>query len=122
MRARFPDIPRRVSGYNLDQLLPELGFNVARALVGTESTCTVVTEAVLHLSVSPRHRRLVVLGYPDVFAAADAVPSLLRHPLLALEGFDGTLTDQMRARPLHVEHLALLPKGRGWLLAELGAD
>jgi len=122
VRARFPDIPRRVSGYNLDQLLPEHGFNVARALVGTESTCAVVTEAVLHLSVSPRHRRLVVLGYPDVFAAADAVPSLLRHPLLALEGFDGTLTDQMRARPLHVEHLALLPKGRGWLLAELGAD
>ena len=122
VRARFPDIPRRVSGYNLDQLLPEHGFHVARALVGTESTCVVVTEAVLRLSVSPRHRRLVVLGYPDVFAAADAVPSLLRHPLLALEGFDGTLVDQMRARPLNVEHLELLPTGRGWLLAELGAD
>ncbi len=122
VRARFPDIPRRVSGYNLDQLLPEHGFHVARALVGTESTCAVVTEAVLRLSVSPRDRRLVVLGYPDIFAAADAVPSLLRHPLLALEGFDGTLIDQMRARPLHVEHLALLPGGRGWLLAELGAD
>jgi FAD/FMN-containing dehydrogenase/Fe-S oxidoreductase len=122
VRARYPDIPRRVSGYNLDQLLPEHGFHVARALVGTESTCAVVTEALLRLSASPRHRRLVVLGYPDVFAAADAVPSLLRHPLLALEGFDGTLIDQMRARPLHVEHLALLSEGRGWLLAELGAD
>ncbi len=97
VRARFPHIPRRVSGYNLDQLLPEHGFHVARALVGTESTCVVVTEATLRLSASPRHRRLVVLGYPDVFAAADAVPSLLRHPLLALEGFDGTLVDQMRA-------------------------
>ena len=122
VRARFPDIPRRVSGYNLDQLLPEHGFHVARALVGTESTCAPVTEAVLRLSVSPRHRRLVVLGYPDIFAAADAVPSLLRHPLIALEGFDGTLIDQMRARPLNIEHLALLPDGRGWLLAELGAD
>lgn len=122
VRARFPNIPRRVSGYNLDQLLPEHGFHVARALVGTEGTCAVVTEAVLRLSVSPRHRRLVVLGYPDIFAAADAVPSLLRHPLLALEGFDGTLIDQMRARPLNVEHLVLLPEGRGWLLAELGAD
>ena len=122
VRERFPDIPRRVSGYNLDQLLPEHGFHVARALVGSESTCVVVTEAVLRLTVSPRQRRLVVLGYPDVFAAADAVPSLLRHPLLALEGFDGTLVDQMRARPLNVEHLALLPAGRGWLMAELGAD
>jgi FAD/FMN-containing dehydrogenase/Fe-S oxidoreductase len=121
-RARFPDIPRRVSGYNLDQLLPEKGFHVARALVGTESTCGVVTEAVLRLTVSPQHRRLVVLGYPDIFAAADAVPSLLRHRLLALEGFDGTLIDQMRAQRLNVENLDLLPEGRGWLLAELGAD
>ena len=122
VRARFPDIPRRVSGYNLDELLPERGFHVARALVGSESTCAVVTEATLHLSVSPRHRRLVVLGYPDIFAAADAVPSLLHHPLLALEGFDQTLVDQMRARPLNVEHLPLLPEGGGWLLAELGSN
>ena len=122
VRARYPDIPRRVSGYNLDQLLPEAGLHVARALVGTESTCAVVTEATLRLRASPRHRRLVVVGYPDVFAAADAVPSLLAHPLLALEGFDGTLIDQMRARRLNVEHLSLLPEGGGWLMAELGAD
>ncbi len=122
VRERFPDIPRRVSGYNLDELLPERGFHVARAIVGSESTCAIVTQATLRLSVSPRHRRMVVLGYPDIFAAADAVPSLLRHPLLALEGFDVTLTDQMRARPLNVEHLSLLPDGRGWLVAELGSN
>ena len=122
VRERFPDIPRRVSGYNLDELLPERGFHVARALVGSESTCAIVTEATLRLSVSPRHRRMVVLGYPDIFAAADAVPALLAHPLLALEGFDVTLTEQMRARPLNVEHLPLLPEGRGWLVAELGSN
>ncbi len=122
VRAGFPAIPRRVSGYNLDQLLPENGFHVARALVGTEGTCAFVTEALLRLRPDPGHRRLIVLGYEDVFAAADAVPSLLRHPLLALEGFDGALVDQMRARPLNVEHLALLPEGRGWLLAEVGAE
>src|SRR5919205_1613146 len=38
IRERYPAIPRRVSGYNLDELLPEKGFNVARALVGTEGT------------------------------------------------------------------------------------
>jgi FAD/FMN-containing dehydrogenase/ferredoxin len=122
VRERYPDIPRRVSGYNLDQLLPEAGFHVARALVGTESTCGIVTEATLRLKVSPRVRRLIVLGYPDIFAAADAVPSLTAHPLLALEGFDGALVDQMRARNLNTEHLPLLPDGRGWLLAEVGAD
>ncbi|RKS69203.1 FAD/FMN-containing dehydrogenase [Motilibacter peucedani] len=122
VRERYVDIPRRVSGYNLDQLLPDSGFHVARALVGTESTCVLVAEATVTLSVSPAHRRLVVLGYPDVFAAADAVPSLLGHGLLGLEGFDETLERQMRDRDLHVQHLELLPPGGGWLLAELGAD
>ncbi len=122
VRARYPDIPRRVSGFNLDQLLPGRDLHVARALVGTESTCVVVTEALVRLTVSPRHRRLVVIGYPDVYAAADAVPALLEHGLLALEGFDGDLIDQMRARPLNLEHLPLLPAGRGWLIAEVGSD
>ena len=122
VRAGFPDLPRRVSGYNLDELLPERGFHVARALVGTESTCVAVTEATLRLIHIPPVRRLVVLAYRDVFAAADAVPALLAHPLLGLEGFDLTLTESMRARPLNVEHLALLPDGGAWLFAELGGD
>ena len=133
VRERFPDVPRRVSGYNLDQLLPENNMHVARALVGTESTCVLVTEATIRLSERPVERRLVVLGFPDVFQAADAVPGLLElgrslagsrgleHALLGLEGFDDTLTRQMRKANLNTEALDLLPAGRGWLLAELGA-
>src|SRR6266571_2626336 len=49
IRERFPQIPRRVSGYNLDELLPERGFNLARALVGTEGTCAIALEAKLKL-------------------------------------------------------------------------
>jgi FAD/FMN-containing dehydrogenase/Fe-S oxidoreductase len=128
VRERYPDIPRRVSGYNLDQLLPDRPLDVARLLVGTESTCALVTEAVVSLAPSPGHRRLVILSYPSVYAAADAVPSLLPHPLLGLEGFDVTLVRQMRARGLNLEHLPLLPRlddalaagSGGWLLAELG--
>ncbi len=119
---RFPAIDRRVSGYNLDQVLPGKPLDVAKLLVGTESTCVLVTEATLRLVVSPPERRLVVLGYPDIYLAADAVPSLLAHPLLGLEGFDVTLTDQMRAHGLHTGSLEALPAGRGWLLAELGGD
>ena len=121
-QERFPDIPRRVSGYNLDELAPERGFHVARALVGTESTCAFTTEATLRLVTSPAQRCLVVLGYPDVFAAAEAVPELLAHPLLALEGFDRTLVDQMEAHGLNADGVALLPDGNGWLLAELGGE
>jgi FAD/FMN-containing dehydrogenase/Fe-S oxidoreductase len=119
---RFPDIPRRVSGFNLDELAPSRGLHVARSLVGTESTCAFTTEATVRLVTSPKHRSLVAIGYPDIFLAAEAVPELLGHPLLALEGFDRTLVDQMQAHGLNQAGVALLPAGNGWLLAELGGD
>ena len=122
VKERFPSIPRRVSGYNLDELAPERGFHVARSLVGTESTCAFTTEARLRLVTSPPERCLVALGYQDVFAAAEAVPELLLHPLLALEGFDRTLVNQMEAHRLNSEGVALLPPGNGWLLAEFGGE
>ncbi|HJU28589.1 MAG TPA: FAD-dependent oxidoreductase, partial [Candidatus Binataceae bacterium] len=71
IRERFPKIPRRVSGYNLDELLPEKGFNVARALVGTEGTCVAVLDATLKLIESPRMTSLLVLGFPDIYTAGD---------------------------------------------------
>ena len=74
IRARYPKIPRRVSGYNLADLLPENGFDIARALVGTESTCVVILEATVRLVYSPPGRSLLVLGYPDVYSAGDHVP------------------------------------------------
>src|SRR5687767_15763535 len=77
IRKGFPKIKRRVSGYNLDQLLPENGFNVARALVGTEGTCALTLQAEARLVKSPPHRVLVVLGFPDIYAAGDAVPQVL---------------------------------------------
>jgi len=119
---RFPDIPRRVSGFNLDELGPERGGQVARVLVGTESTCAFTTQATLRLVTSPPKRCLVAIGCPDVYAAAELVPELLAHPLLALEGFDRTLVDQMQAHALNRSGVALLPGGNGWLLAELGGD
>jgi FAD/FMN-containing dehydrogenase/Fe-S oxidoreductase len=120
IRARFPKIPRRVSGFNLDQLLPENGFDVARALVGSEGTCVTVLEAAVRLVPSPPERALVVLGYPDVFAAADQVMEVLGHGPIGLEGIDAVLVDSMRERRLHPRSVALLPPGRGWLLVELG--
>jgi Fe-S oxidoreductase len=65
---------------------------------------------------------LVVLGYDDIYLAADNVPDLLEHDLIGLEGFDARLVDQMRRAGLNIENLRLLPDGQGWLMAELGAD
>src|SRR5467141_3472616 len=120
IRARFPQIPRRVSGYNLDELLPEKGFNLARALVGTEGTCAIVLEAKLKLIHSPQHRALVGLGYRDAFFAADHVPEILQFHPIGLEGFEGSIVDGLQRKG--APNLDLLPEGRGILLVEFGED
>lgn len=122
IRERFPRIPRRVSGFNLDELLPEHGFNVARALVGSEGTCVTVLESTLRLVKSPQYRTVVGLGFSDTFVAADAVPLILEHKPIALEGFDSLLLDFMQRKGLATEEVKLLPAGNGFLLVELGAD
>jgi FAD/FMN-containing dehydrogenase/Fe-S oxidoreductase len=120
IRRTYPDIPRRVSGYNLDELLPENGFHVARALVGSQGTLVTVVEATVELVHSPPARSMVVCGYPDVFAAADHVPEILECGPLALEGLDEILVDDMRRLHMHAPALSLLPEGEGWLMAEFG--
>jgi FAD/FMN-containing dehydrogenase/Fe-S oxidoreductase len=122
IRARFPDIPRRVSGYNLPWLLAENGFDIAKALVGSEGTLAIVLEATVRLVWSPPARSLLVLGYPDIFCAADHVPLVLDAGPIGLEAIDDRLVGDMRAMKIHPETLVLLPKGRGWLLVEFGAE
>ncbi|MFN7138715.1 MAG: FAD-binding oxidoreductase, partial [Limisphaerales bacterium] len=122
IRDRFPTIPRRVSGYNLDELLPENGFNVARALCGREGTCVTILEATVFLMPQPRVRYLAVLGFKNIFEAGDAVADVIKHKPTGLEGVDDILIRDVRARGLHVENLSLFPDGNGWLLAEIGGE
>ena len=122
VRQQFPDIPRRVSGYNLNWLLQENGFNVARALVGSEGTCVTVLEATCRLVESPLQRALLVVAYPDIYQCADHVPQVLEHKPIGLEGFDDVLVGYTRRKQMNSEGLAMLPEGGGWLLVEFGAD
>jgi len=122
IRGQFPEIPRRISGYNLPALLPENGFHVGRAVVGSESTLVFVLEARLHLVRNFPRRALVVLGYRDIFNAADAVPAILEHHPIGLEGVDEMLIRSGQHSGLHSEDLRLLPPGRGWLYVEFGGD
>ena len=122
IRDRYPKIPRRVSGYNLDALLPENGFDVAKALVGTESTCVLVLRAKMRLLPSPPHRAWIVVGYPDVFVAGDhAAPMRDLHPL-AIEGFQKRVIENERRKGKHPEGVNLLPQGYTWLLIEYGEE
>jgi FAD/FMN-containing dehydrogenase/Fe-S oxidoreductase len=122
IRAGFPKIKRRVSGYNLDQLLPENGFNVARALVGSEGTCALTLQARAKLVRSPAHRVLLVQGYPDIYAAGDAVPQVLAAGPIACEGLDEKIIGGLRERRLKLEDIQLLPEGGAWLMIEFGGD
>ena len=122
IRQRFPQLPRRVSGYALDQLLPENGFHVARALVGTEGTCVTVLQATARLVSSPPVRSLLVLGYADAFHAADHVPEILAHQPIGLEGFDARLVENLRKKQLQLQNIRRLPEGGGWLLVEFGGE
>ncbi len=122
VRRDFPDLTRRVSGYNLDQLLPESGFHVARALVGSEGSCATVLEATVHLVDSPPARAMAVLGFDDTYAAADEVPRLRGLGALAIEGISTDLVDVVRDRNPRSPALRLLPGGRSWLLVETGGS
>ncbi len=121
VREGFPQIPRRISGYNLDRLLPENGFDVAAALVGTEATCCLVLEADLKLIPSPQHRSLVLLGYDAPWSAADHVPEIMEYDPIGLETFDQRLVDNELKKGFK-RHPELLPGGEAWLLVEFGAD
>ncbi len=122
VRERYPDIPRRVSGYNLDELLPEKGFNVARALVGSEGTLAMILEATVRLVPSPPSRSLLVLGYPTVFEAADHVPDILEFGPTGLEGMDSRLVADMVAKGRKTSEVPMLPDGEGWLLVEFAGE
>jgi FAD/FMN-containing dehydrogenase/Fe-S oxidoreductase len=122
IRSRYPDIPRRVSGYNLDDLLPERGFDVAAALTGTEGTCAIVLEATVHLVHAPPQRSLLVLGYANEYEAADHVLEVLDAKPLGCEGVDAVLLEDMKSVGLHDEYLSMLPDGHGFLLVEFGGE
>jgi FAD/FMN-containing dehydrogenase/Fe-S oxidoreductase len=122
IRARFPDIPRRVSGYNLDSLLPEHGFDVAGLLVGSESTLVTVLRAELELVPVVRERTLVVLGFPDIETAADAVPTILPYEPIALEGIDSRLLQDERIKHLNPKARAELPEGNAYLMVQFGGE
>src|SRR5204862_176794 len=122
IRARYPQIPRRVSGYNLDELLPENGFEVGRSLVGTESTCVTILEATLELISKPPCVSLLVVGYPDKFRTADHVTIAREHEPISIEGMDDTLIEDMTLLGIHEHERSMLPEGGGWLFVEFGGE
>ncbi|WP_169943857.1 FAD-binding and (Fe-S)-binding domain-containing protein [Microbispora sp. H11081] len=122
IRTRYPRIPRRVSGYNLDSLLPEKRFNVAQALVGSEGTLVVVLRARLKLIPVVKAQTMVYVAFPDIAAAGDAVPAILPHQPIALEGIDHKLIHFQQEKNLNPEALKRLPGGGAYLQIQMGGE
>ncbi|MET9849419.1 FAD-binding and (Fe-S)-binding domain-containing protein [Streptomyces ossamyceticus] len=121
IRTELGRVPRHVSGYQLHHLLPEHGFDMARALVGTEGSCAVVTAATVRLVATAQASTLLTLGYDDVVDAAEDVPEILRWNPTAVEGMDEAIVATMRARR-GPDSVTGLPEGRAWLYVELDGD
>lgn len=122
LRTGFPQIPRRVSGFNLNRLLSEHGFDVAKSLVGTEGTCVTILRAKVKLIDARPERVLVAAGFDDAPSAGDAVPMVRGYKPVACEGIDDKLITFMRKKGLHPDDIDLLPEGGGFLLVEFGSD
>lgn len=125
IRKNYPPIPRRVSGYNLDQLVPgkDGRFNIARSLVGSEGTLVTILEAKCRLIDAKAERVMLILGYPDVYEAGDHVKDIDPFGPTALEGIDHRLYENIEKKGgPHTKYLKMLPEGKGWLMAEFGAD
>jgi FAD/FMN-containing dehydrogenase/Fe-S oxidoreductase len=120
-RLELGRIPRQVSGFHLSHLLPENGFNVARALVGSEGTCVIVVSATVRLVPTPAAALLVTLGYDDVVEAAKDVMTILEFSPAAVEGIDEAIVDTMKFRR-GADSVLGLPAGRAWLYVDLDGD
>lgn len=119
VRATFPHLPRLVSGYRLEQLLPENGFHVARALVGTESTCVSVLRATVRL-VPYLEKSMAVLAFDSLEHAADAIPAVIALKPIACEALDEQFIQAMRRKHYLEDHISDLPPGKAWLIVQCG--
>ncbi|MGV9633067.1 FAD-binding and (Fe-S)-binding domain-containing protein [Nocardia rhamnosiphila] len=121
IRTELGRFGRQVSGYALEHLLPENGFDVTRMLVGSEGTLAIATEATVRLVTEPAHRVLVVLGYSDIASAGDAAPLVLKFDPTACEGIDSRIVDVVRSRR-GPDAVPPLPTGAAWLFVEVAGE
>ena len=121
IRTEFGTFSRQISGYSLEHLLPEHGFDVARFLAGSEGTLAVVTGAEVRLVRETPATLMVALGYPTMAEAADHVTALLPFRPVACEGLDRRIVDVV-ARRFGPASVPDLPRGDGWMFLELAGD
>ena len=93
---RFPQLQRRVGGYNIDALVARdnhKNINLAELLVGSEGTLAFTERIRLRLHPVPEHKVLGVCHFPSFYAAMDATRHLTKLDPSAVELIDRTMID-----------------------------
>ena len=121
VRTEMGTFGRQVSGYSLEHLLPERGFDVASFMAGTEGTLGVLLGATVDLVQDATVRHLVVLGYPSMADAADDVPAMLPFEPVACEGLGARIIEVYRSAH-GAGSVPDLPRGDGFLYVELAGE
>jgi len=121
IRTGFGRFGRQVSGYSMEHLLPERGFDVARFFAGTEGTLGIIVQATVRLVADAPIALMVALGYPTMADAADAMPVILPFRPTAVEGMDRRIVDVV-ARRRGESSVPPLPRGDGWVFVEVVGD
>ncbi len=126
IEARYPELKRNVSGYNLNALLEasEDGtVNLAKLLAGSEGTLAVVTEVEVALEPIPETKSMALLSYGSVVDAMADVEPILEHDPAAVELVDDVLIDLARETAEFEDVVAMLPEGTdSVLLVEFYAE
>ncbi|WP_197680260.1 FAD-binding and (Fe-S)-binding domain-containing protein [Microlunatus soli] len=121
IRTEFGTFGRQVSGYAMENLLPERGFDILKFFAGTEGTLGMITRATVRLVADAPSKIMIALGYPSMPEAADAVPAILPYRPTAAEGLDSRIVDVVR-RQQGEGSVPALPRGAGWMLVELTGE
>ncbi|MBT5369831.1 MAG: anaerobic glycerol-3-phosphate dehydrogenase subunit C, partial [Nitrospinaceae bacterium] len=90
---RYPKIMRRVAGYNLDELIKDEPFNLAKFLVGSEGTLATITEAKVRICHRPKARGSLAIHFDSIERALAASAQILAHRPAALEFMDRILLE-----------------------------
>ena len=140
IRNRFPNLMRRVGGYNIDALMPDGPIqgdwaqattaeaprhpNLAHLLVGSEGTLAFSTRIHLDLQPLPHHKVLGVCHFPTFHQAMDSVRHIVKLDPAAVELVDRTMIDLARDIPLFRATIDKFVEGEpeALLLVEFAGD
>jgi FAD/FMN-containing dehydrogenase/Fe-S oxidoreductase len=113
---RYPDLKRRVSGYNLDRIIYENEdgdevINLSKLFVGSEGTLGVMVEATVELVTVPEETALALYCFEDLVDSMKAVPEALEFDVSAVELMDDEVFRLAAESDGYSEYVEPIPEG-----------